>query len=113
LVPEGDPPRTKTLYWPSDSAPLDVVRVCVVPDNVIAPTPFVRRSMMLMLSFTVVPHVADCSPFAGSSMPPFAVYVLGMICPYAAILVHVVLGSGVTFDQFVPGSGIILPHTRA
>ena len=49
---------------------------------------------MLMLSFTVLPHVADCSPLAGSSMPPLSVYVLGIIHPHAAILVHIVPGSG-------------------
>lgn len=46
LVPEGEPAKTKTLKCPSDNVPLDVVKVCVVPESVIVPARDVRRSMI-------------------------------------------------------------------
>ena len=33
FVPDGEPPKTKTLKPPSDNVPSLVVKVCVVPDN--------------------------------------------------------------------------------
>jgi hypothetical protein len=80
LVPLGVPPKTRTLYCPSESAPSVVVSVCVVPESVIEPTPLVRRSMISKFVFVVSPHVPDCSPLAMSSMPVLIVYVLAIEC---------------------------------
>ena len=43
-----------------------------VPDKLIEPTPFMTRSIMSMLVFTVSPQVPDWSPAAGFSMPELA-----------------------------------------
>ena len=94
FVPLGEPLKTRTLYIPSDKVPLVVSRVWVVPDRVMVPTPLVIRSRMSKFVLVVSPHVPDCSPVAIFSMPPLAVYVLGMINPYAA-----------TSSQLVPGLG--------
>jgi hypothetical protein len=61
-VPDGDPPNTKTLLPPSDNVPSLVVKVCVVPDKVIAPTPLMALSSISRLLLVVVPHVPACSP---------------------------------------------------
>ncbi len=62
FVPLGEPPKTRTLYCPSDKLPSLVVNVCVVPDKVIAPTPFIPRSTISKLRFVVDPQVPACSP---------------------------------------------------
>ena len=79
LVPEGLPPKTKTLFPPSDKAPSEVVNVCVVPERLIDPTPFNALSIISKLVFEVSPQVPDCSPVAGFSMPLFNVYVLAIM----------------------------------
>ena len=94
FVPLGEPPRTSTLYIPSDRVPLVVSRLWVVPERVTVPTPLVIRSRISRFVFVVSPHEPDCSPVAIFSMPPLVVYVLGMIIPYAA-----------TSSQLVPGLG--------
>ncbi len=53
FVPLGEPVNTKTANWPSDSTPLDVVSVCVVPDNAIDVDPFSARSTMSRFRFVV------------------------------------------------------------
>jgi hypothetical protein len=96
FVPLGVPPNTSTAYCPSDSAadPLFVVvSVCVVPVNEIAPTPFVRRSMICKFVLVVLPHVPDCSPVAISSMPTL-LKLLAIHDPYAAISVQIVPEDG-------------------
>ena len=60
FVPDGDPPKTRTLKPPSDSVPSLVVKVWLVPDNVIAPTPFMALSIISKLLFVVLPHVPAC-----------------------------------------------------
>jgi hypothetical protein len=45
-----------------------------------------------MLVFTVWPHVPDCSPEPGFSIPEFFVNVLGMLAPYGELIISVQLG---------------------
>ena len=85
LVPLGLPPKTNTLNCPSDNDPSVVVKVCVVPLKVIAPTPDTLRSIISMLVLVMVPHVPDLSPVAGFSIPKLSVYVLVMTFSYAAM----------------------------
>ena len=72
------PPKTNTLKWPSDNAPSVVVSVCVVPDKVIEPTPFIALSRISKFVLVVAPQVPACSPVPIFSMPLFAVYELAI-----------------------------------
>ena len=78
FVPDGDPANTRTLNIPSDKLPSLVVSVCVVPDNVIVPTPFINLSIMSRFVLVVVPQVPACSPKPIFSIPPLLVNVLGI-----------------------------------
>ena len=72
------PVNSKTLNPPSDSVPSVVVKVWVVPDNDIDPTPFVALSTISKFVLVVVAQVPDCSPDPIFSIPKFAVYVLAI-----------------------------------
>ena len=61
-VPDGDPPRTRTRYCPSDKVPSLVVRVLVVPDRLSDNTPLMARSVMSMFVLTMVPQEPASSP---------------------------------------------------
>ena len=54
FVPLGDPPNTRTLNCPSDKAPSLVVKVCVVPDKLIEPTPFIALSKISKFLFYIL-----------------------------------------------------------
>ena len=73
LFAPNAPVKTNTLNPPSVKVPSVVVKVCVVPDKDIEPTPFIALSKMSRLLLVVVPQVPACSPEPIFSTPKFAV----------------------------------------